>query len=170
MQGNSTTLHLYLIKKRMIPETKINKIMKIAHVVVSLPYKGHIETYLNEIGQTADSEFTTFEDYKKANEEPNSEMVLLTWEEYQHLDNQYWETDFREITEERYSDALDELPPLKWHWINSTINVFFCLEAMSGSFHDCYIKDKGTGKYFSALKSIYLTDAEILSKYSQSKI
>lgn len=75
------------------------------------------------------------------------------------LDEQ--KTGFTEITEERYMDALECLPPMKWHDIEKGLNVFFCMEAWDADLHSCYIFDRVNKKYYSALRSKFDSDEKL---------
>jgi len=77
-------------------------------------------------------------------------------------------TTFKEVTEEQYFDALECLPPMKWHNISSDLNVFFISEATTGVLHSCYIAQRSTGKYYSALRSRLETDEELNAVFRAS--
>ena len=77
-------------------------------------------------------------------------------------------TNFREVTEAQYYEALECLPPMKWHDITKDLNVFFISEGMTGYLHDCYLSQKSTGKYYSALRSKFETDEELTEVFNRS--
>ena len=167
MQGSCTTLHLINYREDH-PQKKISKIMETTNFIIELPYKGQLLNWLTETGEPAYTAYRNFEDYKEGKQKEGIEIALLSWEEYDKLNTSYWERDFTEISEEDYYSALYELPPLKWHCINETLNVFFCMEATSGIFNACYLKNKISGKFFSGQKSRFSSDAEILLSYSKN--
>lgn len=145
--------------------------MEIENVIVSLPFKGTIMTWLDKTGKPVYTKFNSFDEYKTAEEKHGTELVLMSFDQYNIMYNAYWKRDFSPITETQYYQMLECLPPCRWHWINDTINVFFCSEAMIGLFHSCYIDDTTTGvhKYACALISIISTDSEILTHYAKVK-
>lgn len=79
---------------------------------------------------------------------------------------------FKEVSEETYYDALECLPPMRWHNATAGVNVFFIMEAYTADLHDSYvcINKNGAKKYYSALKSITMTDAELLEQLRNQNI
>lgn len=117
----------------------------------------------------------TFAEYKKSN--PNKEYTTpMLWEDYyENIEKPYLKNlcgEWKETTEERYWDMLECLPPMKWHDIQSGINMFFVSECYSGDLYTCCLRltNNGTKKYYSALRSKYITDSEVLTELKNQNI
>lgn len=63
--------------------------------------------------------------------------------------------DWKEVAEEKYEDALEVLPPKKWH-----DGGFYMGECYTGTLYSFY--QKWHGKYYTSLQSIYTPRNEIL--------
>ncbi|MDR6548482.1 hypothetical protein J2810_004572 [Chryseobacterium rhizosphaerae] len=87
--------------------------------------------------------------------------MLQEWENNNICEN------FKEITAERWEDLLNCLPPKRWHDYEN-LNIFFMGECFTGKIYTCCIKDRNTGKYYSALRRINETDEEIKKIYLES--
>lgn len=109
----------------------------------------------------------SLEDYKERVNNPN--LIALTYEQYE---TQYlipfhktlmgpW----KEITEERYEDMFEALPPLKYQ--GGPIVTFFLGECFTHDLYTCCLHDKLTGKYYSALRSINTHPADLRSDYAK---
>lgn len=94
----------------------------------------------------------TVEEYKALH--PTLEM-LSSDDYYEQITKPYLQSlqgDWQEITEERYWDMLEVLPPMKWTR-RPTYELFFICEAYTHDLHTCCVQqDK---KYYSALRSKY---------------
>jgi len=106
----------------------------------------------------------TLPEYRKATNRP--QLIALSWDEFV---NQYYKPyldslqgDFKEITADQYNTSLECLPPQKWHDINSRFNSFYIMEAYTADLHSFYIKDRETGKYYTALRSKYISNEDLL--------
>ena len=64
-----------------------------------------------------------------------------------------------EITESRWWQSLEELPPVRYQSVDG-IEFFFCSEAYSGNIHTCYcnINDK----YYSAMRRLTTSYANMI--------
>lgn len=106
--------------------------------------------------------------FAQMNEENNGDLVLVTKDEnYEKYYKPYIESlqkPFEEISEIDYYEALNCLPPVKWHDIETGINVFFSNEAYTGTLHYCYMRDKVNNKFYSALRCRYAIDIELLTQ------
>lgn len=110
----------------------------------------------------------TFEEYKEFKQLPN--LQLMTWEELEPIHRQYENSlckPWSEITEERYYEMLECLPPGKWHDLNERFNIFHCIEAYTGSLNSHFVKDRQTGKYYEALRSRFTKDEEFINQLNQ---
>jgi hypothetical protein len=98
-------------------------------------------------------------------------IIALTWDEYyEQYDSPYkksLQTPFKEITAEQWEDMLNCLPPMKWHDFAAGLNVFFCSEAYTGDLHGCYIKDRTTGKFYTALRSRFISDEQLFNDFKE---
>lgn len=108
----------------------------------------------------------TLPEYRKATNKP--QLIALSWEDFfsqyykPYLDS--LQEDFKEITADKYEYSLECLPPQKWHDINSRFNSFYIIEAYTADLHSFYIKDRETGKYYTALRSKYISDENLLKQ------
>jgi len=135
-------------------------------------YKGIIITWfhLNDISEleTATCAYSnrTFAELKR---DYNDGIIAVTPEECsERFDKPYkqsLQTPFEEITEERWDDMLNCLPPMKWHDFAAGLNVFFCSEAYTQDLHGCYIKDRTTGKCYTALRSRFINDEQLFNDF-----
>ena len=104
-------------------------------------------------------------------QEYGESIVALTWDEfYEQIEKPYLislQKPFSEISEEVYEDMLNCLPPAKWHDFAPGLNVFFCSEGYTADLHGCYIRDKVNNKYYSAIRSIYISDEELFNEFVQ---
>lgn len=107
----------------------------------------------------------TFEQYNAAN---GCNLVAQPWEVFYPIldsyEKQRFSKPFTEVTEEQYYDGLECLPPCKWHDLNERFNSFYISEALTSHYHCFYIKDRETGKYYSATRSKFIKDEELLSE------
>lgn len=95
----------------------------------------------------------TFEQYKVAVNNPN--LIALPWDEcyekyFKPFDEQFQQP-WKEISPEEFSTYADILPGRikftdKYHF-------FICEEAHMGHLHSSYLKDRITGKCYSAIRS-----------------
>jgi hypothetical protein len=85
----------------------------------------------------------------------------MTLEEYQRLHDQYWTTEPKEITQEKYWSALSVMPPFKW--VRSEKHESFKMDEMlSGCITGIYCR---IGKrYFSFNGDISTPHDEVISK------
>jgi hypothetical protein len=146
-------------------------------VIISQPFNRREYSFLNEDGtvQYSGSLYNNKgsdlmpDEYLKINAHRYTNPTIVDedvfFDLYQkEVDNM--KTLFKEISEEQYIDALECLPPKKWHNINKSVNVFFISEATINDLHSCYIKSKG--KYYSALRSIFESDEQLLETFLKS--
>lgn len=91
----------------------------------------------------------TFEEYNKRKgggcKVVNEEELRVLIEEH----NNSLITEFKEITEDRYFDLLECLPPLKHHTYRGA-EIFFISEALTGNLHTCCVGINN--KYYSATR------------------
>lgn len=128
--------------------------------IIQQPFPGNAQTWIDANGKIAYHEDETIDEYLRAN--PN--MKIITWEEYDKLHNDFFRSPLTEISEERWYEMLEVLPPLRWHDVNERFNVFYNCEAMSGAINGIYVKDRDTKKFFSGYMSRFASDAEILAE------
>lgn len=109
------------------------------------PYSGNTESYYLEKGFKI---YETFESFYKEIYEP----FLLSLQE-----------EWKEISEEKYYEMLECLPPLRWRDIASGINCFAICEAFSNNLHSFYIRVTNGKfiKYYTAVRRITEKDSVI---------
>lgn len=84
--------------------------------------------------------------------------IVIPASEFDELKNQHERSicgDWKEITEHEYEDALNVLPPAKWH-----SGGFFVSEPYSSTIYSFY--QKRSGKYYTSLQDIFTPRAEII--------
>ena len=106
-----------------------------------------------------------------------SNYHLLEWDDfYEIYYNSYHKKlsskPFIEISQEAYFEALECLPPMRWHNAISGVNIFFIEEAFTADLHDSYVctNNGRVKKYYSALRSKFMTDAELLEQLKTQDI
>lgn len=111
------------------------------------------------------SQGLNFEDYKRINEMP--QLISIDVDTFRA---EYFEPYLKrmqgpwvEITEEQFEQALNCLPPKKWK--QGPIEHFFIGECTTYTLYGCYVSHKASGKYYSALRDIYLTSEEIIQDF-----
>lgn len=108
----------------------------------------------------------TFEEYKKeAQKNCNSEkgFKVVDFDSFDELTGKYHEglkEPFKEITEDRYDDLLNCLPPMNYRRYKDC-TIFFISEAYTADMHTCCIAREG--KYYSALRDRKETNEELYS-------
>lgn len=136
------------------------KVGEIQEWIITIPFDGGCLTWIRpESGKIAYAEDLNLQQYS---ERKGKKVRTVGNEELNRLHAEFWKQPFTVITEEQWENMLECLPPMKWHDLNKQWNVFFCSEAMSGQFHGCYLFDRVNSKYYSGMKSIYSSDAQIL--------
>ena len=106
----------------------------------------------------------TLEQYRALKQNPN--LITVTADEFYEIRKKFeksLEGEFTEETEEQYYDALECLPPCKWHDLDDRFNTFYISEGITGSLHSFHIKDRKTGKYYTALRSMFIKDNDLLN-------
>ena len=85
--------------------------------------------------------YPDWEDSKKyLQEAQKASYKIMTYEEYLKLEKEYYlSLPLEEITEEKFTDMLEVLPPLKWVTINGT-NEFLMREFWTGSYTQQYAR------------------------------
>ena len=111
----------------------------------------------------------TFDEY---NQQHGGNLVAMDWDTFHKTYMKpYLQSlckPFEEITEEEYYYKLNVLPPSKWRDISERFNVFFICEAWTADLHSCVIKDRLTGKYYTALRSIHSTNQQLIESITES--
>ena len=110
----------------------------------------------------------TLEEYQKLF--PDKKFIVVDTDElYKNYIQPYCEGlqgPWSEISESRYNDLLECLPPVHWTTIQN-IEFFFISEATTFTIHTCALWDKSKKKYFEALRDIHMKPAEILRNYQE---
>lgn len=135
-------------------------------------FKGHAQSIVDR--ETSFVYYTDMklDDYVKDRGVKN--WHLLDWDSYYEMyDKPYHEKlgskPFKQISEERYWDMLECLPPMKWHDIERGVNIFFISEAYTADLHDCFIclNNGREKKYYSALRSKYIKDEDVIAQLKE---
>lgn len=107
--------------------------------------------------------------FKQYNEKHENKLIVLTWDKFnKDFYTPYLKSlqgEFSEITEKRYFELLECVPPRKWHDLNENINMFFVGECFTADLYACCIMDKKTKKYYSALRSINAKDDVLINDF-----
>jgi len=133
------------------------------------PFKGSVINTITKPPYVDYTEGKKWEDYKEEEEKKgeNINLVIINAQEIDKLLKEYHSgliTEWEEVTEEKYYYGLECMPPLKWHNLQSGINIFYICEAYTSDIHTAYIKatNKDEIKYYSASRRLRETDAELL--------
>lgn len=129
--------------------------MERLYIIDPTNFKGHVENTMplvnaDEINNTVVhySKDVTFEEYNKQH---NGKLIALPWDEFNEKYYQPYlqslQKPFVEITEERYYDLLECLPPQGWRDLNNEWNVFYIMEAYTANLHTHVVKNRKTKKY-----------------------
>ena len=133
--------------------------------VITLPYRGHIETMATYHAVEGRYQFDyqdpsvkTIQDY---NEKMNKCAILATWAELSEIHNTWKET-LKEpaelITKERFWEMLEVLPPCKWHNIGG-VEVFHISERLTDNLVSWFAHSGD--KYAEATDQDCLNDEEL---------
>ena len=127
-----------------------NIMKKTTLVVDKNNYRGHVQTILYD----GVCPYTN----KTADEYIAEGYTVMTDDEYNKFYQEYERSlcnDWSEVTEEKYWDALEVLPPKKWY-----DGGFYMGECYMGTLYSFY--QKWNGKYYTSLQSICKPRNEIL--------
>lgn len=97
-------------------------------------------------------------------------FVTIHFNEFDTLneiwEQQYTQDNWKEISEEKYFDALECLPPMNWRTIVPGVNIFCISEAFTSHLHSHYLKltNSEGAKYYTAIRSRFITNEEILNQ------
>lgn len=87
-------------------------------------------------------------------EAKQGKFVPMTYEEFKAAEREkLLAYPLHEITEERFYEMLDVLPPLHWTRIDG-VEIFCMSEMFTGTFSDQYAHDHRTGKYYCKLVDV----------------
>ena len=96
------------------------------------------------------------------------EVFALPWDDvYEKSIEPYYQRlrkPFVEVTEERFWDILECLPPMRWNKLG-TIEFFFISEAYTGPLHACLVR-KGD-KYYEALREKFISKEDLLKQIEE---
>ena len=105
----------------------------------------------------------TVEEYAKHR---NIEPLVLNWTELEKLikeyhNQQYLSKNWTEITEERFYDMFECLPPMNYSHTSECM-FFFCSEAQTADIHSAFIAFNG--KYYTADRSRFQKTEELINE------
>jgi hypothetical protein len=140
------------------------------------PFRGHVQSHLLDDGTVAYSG-KTFEEY---NAEKGGVMKIISEEELDELlakfhKETYTDVPWKRITEERWWDLLECLPPRRWADISNKVNAFYISEATTSHLHTWCIKDSRGAKteadikYYRATRSRFATNEELFNDFESNK-
>lgn len=142
------------------------------YVLNKINYPGHIVTTIevNDMSELETAKCRYSErTMSELRQEYGNDIVAITWDEfYEQVEKPYLlrlQKPFKEITEEEWDNMLNCLPPMRWHDFVPGLNVFFCSEGYTADLHGCYIKDRVNGKYYTALRSRFISDEELFNDF-----
>lgn len=135
-------------------------------IIIKRPFDGEVFSYIVRDGKPAYSNYRTFSKLVEAPEHKGQEFELVTWAEFKRLYDQYWQTSFKEISEEEYEKHFDYFAVRK-QWLDSRIYGFFTGVPERSHIHNFYLYDHKLGKYFTARKNILLSEKDLLDSYYQ---
>lgn len=111
--------------------------------------------------------------FKEYNEKHGGNLVAITWDEFYPILDKYnkeaYCKEWKEITKDEYWELLECLPPCKWHDLNERFNSFYISEATTFDIHCFCVKDKKTEKYYSANRSCFISDEDLINELNQIK-
>lgn len=92
-----------------------------------------------------------YEDRKKQ----LNKYVAMTYDEFKKQERErLLSLPLHEITEERFYEMLNVLPPIKWTR-RDNVEMFCMSEMFTGTYTDQYAHDHNTGKYFCKLVDLF---------------
>ena len=107
------------------------------------------------------------EDYLR--ERNISSYELLTWEDFDVRYNEPYllslQGAWKEISEEKYQDMMECLPPKRWKDLSERINLFFVGECYTATLYTACIHDRATDRFYSALRSICTSGDDLLTDF-----
>lgn len=100
---------------------------------------------------------------------PDEKFIEVDWDGFEKMLKDYEKnliTGWTEITEERYWEMLEILPPMNWRNLTAGINIFCISEALTGSLHAHFLKlsNKGEVKYYEATKDRFTKNEDLLKE------
>lgn len=110
----------------------------------------------------------TFEEYNKTH---GGNLLVVPFDEfYQVMDDFHksiFSGPFAEISERLYYNSLECLPPCQWHDLNERFNSFYICEATTSHYHGFFIMDTKNNKFYSATRSRFIKDSDLLKELEQ---
>src|SRR5690606_17519848 len=112
----------------------------------SKPFTGSVQNTMRGNGFVDYmTEPITFEDYSKGKDykvvdETTLDNIMTIW-------LKSMESKLIEITEDRYFEMLEALPPVNWRDLNEQYNVFMFMENSFANMTSCFVKDRISKKY-----------------------
>lgn len=124
------------------------------------------EAEIEENARISTNQFNFYDGFVSAN------FVAVTNEQFEELTKIYEESflnDRKEITQERYFEMLNVLPPIRFTQCGNSIEFFFVSEALSGSLHGLFVavKNGKEYKYYEATREIDISTKDIIAEFSE---
>lgn len=140
----------------------------------NVDYTGERTTkdYIDERGsQVHEISYLNPLNFEQYNEQHGGNLKTASEEEIAKLFEEHEQKNilsfFTEITEERYDNLLECLPPKRWHK-HKGLEIFFMAECYTGNIYSCCIFNPETKKYYSALRRITETSDELEKVFLES--
>jgi hypothetical protein len=127
------------------------------------PFTGSVQSFLLEDGRVAYTSLT-WEEYK----DRHPEMELVSEAALYGLMKKHFDDmcdGYDEITEQRYYELLECLPPKRWKRLSDDVFPFFVGEPSAGEVYQLCLYHKPSDKYFSKLERISASDEKILNNF-----
>lgn len=96
-------------------------------------------------------------------------FIVASWDEFESYLQPYLQSlqgPFEEISQDRYEDALEVLPPRRWTRKAGSPEFFFLGETFTYNLASLYVQWKG--KYYTALRDMTTPAEKIISNFLQS--
>ncbi len=119
-------------------------------IKAATPYSGKAQSILKD-GMVAYSNGLNFEQYQRSKGE---KFTLISEEEHEELQRKYRKSlisEFTEITEDKYYEMLNVLPPTRFHNYRGA-EIFFVSECHTLDLYNCFIM--ANDKHYCALRPI----------------
>lgn len=128
------------------------------------PFCGHVESFILEDEDRVAYTNQTWGEYHSDN--PDTELIseeALSGLMKKHYDDMC--SGYTEITEQRYYELLECVPPKRWKRLSDNIFPFFVGECYSGEVYQLCLYHKPSNRYFSKMERISASDEKILNNF-----
>lgn len=131
-------------------------------------FRGHVHNVVGRDGLIPHKgKRVTFEEYCQQN---NGNFAVITEDQYGKMQDDFIKslvTGWEGITEERWYEMLEVLPPMKWRDIGHKVNCFFVCEAYFATLHSCFIRDNRDGTFWESRQDINTPPDRLYKQYTK---